>query len=272
MKCNATIAGLKIRAGKFQWRSRAFTLIEMLLVITIIAIVASIGIPHLKGWGQADAMTAATRQLMDDLSLARLKAVNNRTTVYVVFIGPRIMKTQFKSEDTVGLTNLYSGQYTTYALFSKRQAGEQPGRENPHYLTSWKSLPEKVFIATKKFIPAGTSRFSGAYSETNRPFAYELIPFPHATNTPVLMPCIAFNSRGQLISEDEDPDGAHRYHEAVIPLASGSVFYARNPDGTLKKDLADPVETPPGNSQSNYHNIRIDWLTGRARLERREIQ
>jgi prepilin-type N-terminal cleavage/methylation domain-containing protein len=265
-------AGLK--PGGLQDGIRAFTLIEMLVVITIIAVVATIGIPHLKGWGEADAMTAATRQLMDDLSLARLKAINNRATVYVVFVSPDIAKGKFlKAQDAAVATNLFNGQYTTYALFSKRQAGEQPGRENPKYLTSWKSLPEKTFIAASKFVPPGrASRFNAAYSETNRPFGYELIPFPNATNTPVLMPCIAFNSQGQLISEDEDPTGVHHYHEAVIPLASGSIFYARDAEGHPLMGKADAVETPPRNSVSNYNNIRIDWLTGRARLERREMQ
>jgi prepilin-type N-terminal cleavage/methylation domain-containing protein len=276
MNCRTTTTRLKKSSGNFRRCWLAFTLIEMLLVITIIAVMASIGIPHLKGWGESNAMTAATRQLMDDLSLARLKAINSRATVYVIFISPDVVK-----GTNVNATNLYSGQYTTYALFTKRQVGEQPGRENPRYLTPWKSLPEKVFISAAKFNWPKTSalRFSNIYSDTNRPFfkpdstddAHKL-PFPKATDTPVSVPYLAFNSQGQLISEDENPSGTHKYHEGVIPLARGSVFYERDRDGNLLRRPADAIETPPLNSISNYNNIRIDWLTGRARVERKEMQ
>jgi prepilin-type N-terminal cleavage/methylation domain-containing protein len=282
MNCRTTTTRMKKCSGNFRRRWLAFTLIEMLLVITIIAVMASIGIPHLKGWGESNAMTAATRQLMDDLSLARLKAINSRATVYVIFVPPDIVKPNYlKPQDFNSGTNLYSGQYTTYALFTKRQVGEQPGRENPRYLTPWKSLPEKVFISAAKFNWPRTSalRFSNTYSDTNRPFfkpdliddAHKL-PFPKATNTPVSVPYLAFNSQGQLISEDENPSGTHQYHDTVIPLARGSIFYARDANGVPILGRADAVETPPLNSISNYNNIRIDWLTGRARVERKEMQ
>ena len=77
MNCRPTTR-LKKVPGNFRRFLLAFTLIEMLLVITIIAIMAAIGIPHIRGWGEGNSMTAATRQLMDDLALARLKAINCR--------------------------------------------------------------------------------------------------------------------------------------------------------------------------------------------------
>ena len=70
MNCLST-TNLRKFSGIVRRRLLAFTLIEMLLVITIIGLLAGIGLPHLKGWGESNAMTTATRQLMDDLSLAR---------------------------------------------------------------------------------------------------------------------------------------------------------------------------------------------------------
>jgi hypothetical protein len=32
-----------------------------------------------------------------------------------------------------------------------------------------------------------------------------------------------------------------------------------------------PVETPPGNVTNNPNLIHIDWLTGRARIERNQF-
>jgi prepilin-type N-terminal cleavage/methylation domain-containing protein len=278
MNCRATTTHLKKFPGNFRRPLLAFTLIEMLVVITIILLLAGLGLPALKGFGESNAMTAATRQVMDDLSFARLKAINSRSTVYVVFIPPEIVTPAFLNSLTPAqrneATKLFSGQYTSYALFTRRQVGEQPGRDNPRYLTAWKTLPDKVFFATAKFVRPPPSRFSATYSETNRPFATNEFPFPTAAGTVVHLPYVAFNSQGWLISEEEtDSSGATlAYHSAVIPLARGSIFYARDADGNLIAGAADAIETPPQNSINNFNNIRIDWLTGRTRVERKEFQ
>src|SRR3982751_4920729 len=69
----------------------AFTLLELLVVIGIIGLLAAIAAPALKGLGSSNEIAAANRQLTDDLSFARLRAINDRTTVYVVFASPDIL-------------------------------------------------------------------------------------------------------------------------------------------------------------------------------------
>src|ERR1043166_6659902 len=64
----------------------AFTLVELLVVIAIIGLLATIGLPALKGFGKGTGMAGAQRQLLQDLGLARLSAINGRTTVYMVFV------------------------------------------------------------------------------------------------------------------------------------------------------------------------------------------
>ena len=232
-------------------RIAAFTLVELLVVMAIIAVLATIGLPALKGFRKGDAITAAQRQLLDDLAFARLKAISGRTTVYMVFVPPGIISqlpALTDPRDRKQLTNLISGQYTAYALFSYRSVGSQPGQPNPRYLTDWKRLPDGMLFPTNKFDQ--TPFVMNSPNEYLRSFTNGIFPFPGA-KTPVgyLLPYVAFNSQGQLVS------GPHR--DEVIPLAQGSVFYTTSqPDVVMK---------PPNNYTNSY--VRINWLTGRASVD-----
>lgn len=64
---------------------RGFTLIEILVVVTILAIAAVAAIPMVNS-GYADVkLTAATRAVMADLFYAQNYAITTQTDVYVVF-------------------------------------------------------------------------------------------------------------------------------------------------------------------------------------------
>ena len=126
---------------------RAFTILELMLVVGIIGLMAAMALPHLSGFTKGSAMTAATRQLLDDVGLARQRALVNRSMVCMVFLPPN-----FWTNDTTPLfsnslmTSLVGHQYSAYALISMRTVGDQPGVSNAHYLTDWKFLPQGVYI------------------------------------------------------------------------------------------------------------------------------
>jgi hypothetical protein len=59
--------------------------------------------------------------------------------------------------------------------------------------------------------------------------------------------------------------------DEYIPLARGTVGYARDAAKVPLPELPTVSERPPGNSTNAFNLIHIDWLTGRARVEHQEI-
>lgn len=240
-------------------RSKAFSLIELLVVVAIIGLLASVTLPALRGIGKSNALVATNRQLLDDLALARLMAINNRTTVYVSFLSPTLMDQQLINRlspvDQDRLQLLWGGIYSGYSIYARRSVGSQPGRPEPKYLTDWKYLPDGIMFNPDKFV---VERGSAIIRDpVLRPHPLREMGFPHADSQPVLMNTIAFNSQGQLASGRDE----------VITYVEGNVAFPRDRDGNVMMGPLDVVDKSGGQRQ----HILINWLTGRARLIQPEI-
>lgn len=62
---------------------RGFTLIELMIVLTLIAIMAGIGVPGFQTMVQNNRLTSATNSLLSALQYARSEAVTQRTAITV---------------------------------------------------------------------------------------------------------------------------------------------------------------------------------------------
>jgi prepilin-type N-terminal cleavage/methylation domain-containing protein len=285
---------------------RGFTLVELLVVISIMGLIASLAVPALKNLGKSNVQASASRQLLDDIGRARQLAISQHTTVYMVFVptnffnlyntygqlnNPTVAFNTLTQPDyqtaLVTMSNLVSLQLTGYNFVSYGKVGDQPGQHAWHYLSTWQSLPQGNFIAAAKFLPESygqamsiptwqsdypaqidTWQWLGAKLQAQvYGFAQAQVAFPTEQSPLVWMPCLIFDSTGRLISETQDNV---TYHHAYIPLAQGSVSVGVNLN---KQPTLTPVspnditETPPGNSSSiSYNIVDVDPLSGRARL------
>lgn len=266
----AQAANLKSGAAVRAASHHAFTLVELLVVMGIIGILLAIGLPRLGGLNGNTQAASATRQLIDDLSFARLKAINDRTTVYVVFLTPEVLRSKsWNAQERDDIEKIITGQYSAYAIYSERRLGDQPGPGTPTYLTEWKYLPEGTFISTNKFTEwsSWTPALWASADKTNRPLAYFDIHFPRESSPALSMPAIAFDHEGKLAFPSKF-GVKYAAADIFLPLSKGSLVFAKDPANPKKYQFGPPevIETPRGNS-TNATFIHIDWLTGRARME-----
>ena len=232
----------------------AFSLIELLVVVAIIGLLSAVTLPSLKGLNKSNVLKTTHRQLVDDLTLARTMAINNRSTVYVVFLTPVISDAgllgNLPPTELERIAELIPGQLTAYALYTTRKAGDQPGRENPSFATDWKFLPDGVFFDPQKFIDDVS--LLEIPDPVMRPLASRWIEKFFITENPqVPLPVLGFNAQGQLITGRDE----------VISFREGSIFVPRDANGNPQVGPIDLVDKSGG----DVHHVHVNWLTGRAK-------
>jgi prepilin-type N-terminal cleavage/methylation domain-containing protein len=273
---------IRLQPGRMSRRG-AFTLLEMLIVLVIIAILAGLALPHIRGNTESVAINAACRQLVADLSLARQRAISQRSTVAVVFISPDVFDPTLLSSpgltanEIAEIKRLQGGVYTHYALYQYRKVGEQPGtRDSEGYITEWKSLPDKTFIDPNEFTKDRLNLNQSAGFRVHPGNVQPQFRFPFSSSPPLQigpngLPYIAFDHEGRCITVDRDETGVGTMAgDRYLNVARGAILFTRESDGSVQQSNFEAQQVPPFNATNNI--IYVNALTGRAKRQELQLQ
>jgi prepilin-type N-terminal cleavage/methylation domain-containing protein len=287
-------------------KRRAFSLLELMVVVSIIGLLAAISVPAIKGMSQGKALSSGHQQLHDDLNRARQEALRLRSTVYVVFTPTNVWGSfsalqqrvnemvsvsgtapeRFREQALRTFTNIALGTYHGYALLVEREVGSQPGRAHPKYLgPGWQTLPDGVIFSPRMLLetPAlqiGDRENHIIHSLPVRDFSFPIAEFPGDLLPAVPMRFIAFGPDGRLAVEEMNlvwrANGRNDLtlpplSELTVGVAQGSVFIARLA-ATPGQDLGplDP-SVPPDvietpRDNATNNRVVISSLTGRSKI------
>ena len=141
-------------APALRGRFRAFTLVEMLVVMAIMVLALTALIPAVTSLSKSSGRQASTNNLIGAIEQARAEAIKSGQATYVVF------PTSLSSTDA-NLVQRYS--YHSYAIFED----DPLNPATPKQLSSWKTLPTGVSLrsaisswslASFQFTPGGSAQ------------------------------------------------------------------------------------------------------------------
>jgi prepilin-type N-terminal cleavage/methylation domain-containing protein len=210
-------------------RHQAFTLIELMVVIGVIAVLLVALIPAVSSFSKSGGRKAAIGSLLGTIEQARVQAIKDGQATYVVF----------PVFSTASVSTLDRYHYRSFAIFEDDPANAT-ATSNTKQLTNWKTLPTGVAL-----------RATGTASVTSLPEASTLAPAPTLAFTPdtaasATFYCIKFNASGEV----EAPN-----NNVVL-----SVFEGHVNGQTEQITSARDAQGAPAAVDS----IRIAQLTGRA--------
>lgn len=170
MKTRVRLNGEGVAKRRPLWRN-GFTLVELLIVISIMAIIIAIALPRFGEIGRGSKMRGAVNELRSSISLARQWAIAHREDVYLIV--PSDTSALFSGLNT----NEYGKALHAYAVYSKSRG----------FIKDWSYLPAGVYFWSTDNPASGQPATKpdcvrNDYNVFRTNMKYQL-PFP-ATNSP----------------------------------------------------------------------------------------
>lgn len=207
--------------------SRAFTLVEMLVVMGIISLLLVAVIPAVNSLSKSNGRKAAIGNLLGAIEQTRMEAIKSGQATYVVF-------PVFSGGTALATLDRY--HYKSYAIFEDDPA--KPG--TPKQLTPWRTLPTGVSFRASQASTRAVPDLANSAALTPA----ETFSFTPDTKATVSYYCIKFNADGEV--------------EAPVPT-NGPVVLLSVFEGRVEGSNEIPTSKPMVTD-----SISIAPLTGRA--------
>lgn len=194
--------------------SGGFTLVELLIVVTIMAIMVAIALPRFEDIGRGSKMRAAINELRSTVALARQWAIANREDVFIVL--PDAQPSIYPS------TNYFNMALRSYAIYTRARG----------YVKDWNYLPAGIYFVdtagSSTFnppLPACVVAASDVFRFNNIYFGTNAIPFPTTNSPPSSLNAVRITSQGWL-QQAPGSGGSIQdfdfYLVEAVPLETGS--------------------------------------------------
>lgn len=229
-------------------QQRAFTLVEMLVVISIVALLTAIAAPALMGPTSSGRMNQNLLELSGLLEQARQYAIAQNTYVWVAF-APQTDKTGMKT--------------LSVALVASND-GTDPARPSSWANSSYGAVPSAQFGLVSKIITLHQISLSDAGT-----FGTSVMPSLPATPAPISGPAnnVASNANGFFNLQIPGTSSPQAFTEAVQFTPTGEVRNGSNPVDLVELDWQPQKGTSV--DTNNVAVIRVNGLTGESVIYRR---
>jgi len=183
------------RTRSVRSRASAFTLVELLMVISIMAVISTFAVTALNTLGGSDKVASGGRLLSNMVSIARSEAINRRTLVQL-----RIITT-----NQSGATDTNSYRKMSLWFMDQTQSSE------PYLqLSKWETLPDGIIVEPS----------TNPTTAVTPPYTFSTMPGTYIMNSSLLQ------NSNVLTSNPTVPCGTSNYNYAWVEFSpTGGTTY-----------------------------------------------